>query len=87
MNWVNKHKLPATEAIKYEGNLYITTDSLWEALHTMFNSALHCPIDKEVLNEIEPKPTLIWAPFSKEEFQQALIKYNNSSTPGPNKLM
>ena len=87
MNWVNKHKLPATEAIKYEGNLCITTDSLWEALHAIFNSVLYCPIDKEVLNEIEPKPTSIWAPFSKEEFQQALIKCNNSSALGPDKLM
>ena len=87
MNWVNKHKLPATEAIKYEENPYITTDSLWEALHAMFNSALHHPIDKEVLNEIKPKPTSIWAPFLKEEFQQTLIKCNNSSAPSPNKLM
>jgi len=87
MNWVNKRKLPATEAIKYDGNLCITTDSLWEALYTIFNSALHQPIDEEVLNEIEPKPTTIWPPFSKEEFRQALTKCNNSLAPGPDKLM
>jgi len=87
MNWVNKRKLPATEAIKYDGNPCITTDSLWEALHATFNSALHQPTDKEVLNEIEPKPTTTWAPFSKEKFHQALTKCNNSSAPGPDKLM
>jgi len=87
MNWVNKCKLPATEAIKYEGNPYITTECLWEALHTTFNLALYCQIDKEVLNEIGSKPTSIWVPFSKEEFRQALIKYNNSLAPGPDKLM
>ena len=86
MNWVNKHKLPTTEAIKYEGNPCITTKCLWKALHTTFNSALYHQIDEEVLNEIRSKPTLIWVPFSKEEFQQALIKCNNSSAPGPDKL-
>jgi len=87
MNWVNKHKLPTTEAIKYDGNPCIITDSLWEALHATFNSALHQPIDDEVLNQIEPKPTTIWTPFSKEEFRQALTKCNNLSAPSPDKLM
>jgi len=87
MNWVNKYKLPATEAIKYDGNLCITTDSLWKALYATFNSALHRPIDKEVLNEIEPKPTIIWAPFLKEKFCQALTKCNNLLAPGLDKLM
>jgi len=68
MNWVNKHKLSTTKAIKYEGNLCITTKHLWEALHATFNSALHRQIDKEVLNEIGSKPTSIWVLFSKEEF-------------------
>ena len=87
MNWVNKHKLPTTEAIKYNGNLCITTDTLWEALHATFNSALYRPIDEEVLNKIEPKPTTIWASFLKEKFHQALTKCNNLSAPGLDKLM
>ena len=87
MNSVNKCKLPTTKAIKYDGNLCITTDSLWEALHATFNLALHQPIDEEVLNEIKPKPTTIWAPFSKDEFCQALTKYNNLLAPGLDKLM
>ena len=68
MNWVNKRKLPATKAIKYEGNPCITTKRLWEALHTTFNLALHHQIDEEVLNEIGSKPISTWVPFSKEEF-------------------
>ena len=86
MNWVNKRKLSATEVIKYKGNLYITTECLWEALHTTFNLALHHQIDKEVLNEIGSKPISTWVPFSNEEFQQALIKCNNSLALGPDKL-
>ena len=87
MNWVSKYKLPATKAIKYEGQLYITSESLWRALHATFNTALHCQIDVKVLNKIGSKLTSNWVPFSKEEFRQALVKYNNSSAPGPNKLI
>ena len=87
MNWINKRKLPATEAIKYEGQLCFTPESIWGTLHTTFNTMLHCQVDTEVLYELSPKPTIDWVPFSKEEFRQALTKYNNSSAPGSDKLM
>ena len=87
MNWINKRKLPTTEAIKYKGQLCLTLESLWGALHATFNTALHCQVDTEVLNELRSKPTKNWVPFSKEEFRQALIKCNNSLALGPNKLM
>ena len=86
MNWINKHKLPATEAIKYKGQPCLTPESLWGALHATFNTALHRQVDTEVLNELRPKPTINWVPFSKEEFRQALIKCNNSSALGSDKL-
>ena len=87
MNWINKYKLPTTEAIKYKGQLCLIPESLWGALHATFNTALHRQVDTEVLNELRSKPTKNWVPFSKEEFRQALIKCNNSSVPGSNKLM
>ena len=87
MNWINKHKLSTTEAIKYKGQLYLTSESLWGALYATFNTTLHCQVDTEVLNELRSKPTINWVPFSKEEFKQALIKCNNSSALGPDKLM
>jgi len=86
MNWINKYKLPTTKAIKYEGQLYLTLESLWDALHATFNSVFHRQINTEVLNELRSKPTINWVPFSKEEFKQALIKCNNSSALGPDKL-
>ena len=86
MNWINKCKLPTTEAIKYESQPCLTPESIWGALHATFNTALHHQIDTEVLNELSPKPTIDWVPFSKEEFRQALTKCNNSSAPGPDKL-
>ena len=86
MNWINKWKLPAVEAIKYKGQPCLTLESLWGALHTTFNTALHRQVDTNVLNEIGSKTTTTWVLFSKEEFRQAIIKCNNSSAPGSDKL-
>ena len=87
MNWINKRKLPTVEAIKYEGQPCLTSESLWGALYTTFNTALYRQVNTNVLNEIGSKTTATWVLFLKEEFRWALIKYNNSSAPGPNKLM
>ena len=84
MNWINKHKLPAIKAIKYEGQLYLILESLWGALYITFNTVLHCQVNT---NKIGFKTTTAWVPFSKEEFIWALIKCNNSSAPSPDKLM
>ena len=48
--------------------------------------ALHCQVDVDILDEITDKPILSWSTFSKEEFRLALANYNNSFTPGPDKL-
>jgi len=87
INWINKCKLPAIEAIKYNGQPCLSPDSLWRALHSFFNTALHRQVDVNVLNEIGSKTTSSWKLFSKEEFRQAINKCNNSSVPGPDKLM
>ena len=86
MNWINRCKLPATEAIKHNGSLCLFSESLWNALHSTFNTALHRQVDLNILSKIDSKPTLQWFPFSREEFKQAISKCNNSSAPGPNKL-
>ena len=86
MNWINRHKLPATKAIKHNGSLYQSPESLWDALYNTFNTTLYCQVDPNILNEIDRKPTSQWFPFSKEEFKQAISKCNNSFVPGPNKL-
>jgi len=86
MNWINRCKLPATEAIKHNSSLCLSPESLWNALHNTFNTALHCQVDLNILNEIDHKPTSQWFPFSREEFKQVISKCNNLSAPGPNKL-
>ena len=86
-SWINKRKLSTTEAIKHEGQPCLTLENLWNALHSTFNTALHRQVNTDIFNELSPKPITVWAPFSKEEFRQALNKCNNSSVPGPDKLI
>ena len=42
MNWINRCKLLATEAIKFNSQPCITPDSLWNALHDTFNHTINC---------------------------------------------
>ena len=39
MSWVNKHKLLAIKAIKYNDQPYLEINELWQALHLPFNMA------------------------------------------------
>ena len=86
MNWVKKHKLPAIEAIQYEGWLYIKLEGLWKALHNSFNSAQSQEVDIHVLDKIPSKPKRDWNLFSKQELIDAIEKCNNLSALGSNKL-
>ena len=57
MNWINKYKLPAIKAIKYDSHPCLSPDSLWKVLHNSFNTALNRQIDTNILSEIEHKAT------------------------------
>jgi len=87
MNWVNKYKLSTIKSIKYNNHQCLEIDDLWNALHSTFNIALHCQVNVNILDEITDKPISSWPTFLKEEFRLALANCNNSSTPGPNKLL
>ena len=86
MNWVKKRKLPATEAIKYNGSLCLSPKSLWNTLHGSFNTALYCQVDFNILNKVESKHCQVWNPFSRYEFESAIHNYSDSSAPGPDKM-
>ena len=86
MNWIKKRKLPAIKAITHNGQPCLTFDSLWNALHNTFNTALNCQVDLNIINKIEHKLSQNWFPFSKEEFKSAISKCSNASAPGPDKL-
>jgi len=86
MNWINKRKLPAIEAIKYNGCFCIEIDDLWLALHLFFNIAQDHQINIRVLYEISNKVSMVWVYFSKVEFISSINKCNNLSSPDLNKL-
>ena len=87
MNWVNKRKLPVIETIKYNNQRCSDINDLWYALHSTFNTASNRQVNMDILNEITNKPTVPWPVFSKEEFRTAISSCNNSSAPGPDKLL
>ena len=86
MNWVNKCKLPAIKAIKYNDQQCLNINNLWNALHSTFNTALHHQVDVKILDEIAEKLTFSWPLFSREEFRIAIANCNNTSASGPDKL-
>ena len=86
MNWAQKQKLPAIEAIQFNSRLYIELDNLWQALHLSFNSAHNHYFNIDILDEISLKLVSEWKLFSKEEFKNATSKYNNLLAPGLDKI-
>ena len=86
MNWVNKHKLPAIEIVKYNSQPCLEINNFWHTLHLTFNMAQDQYINKDVLNEITSFVTSSWNSFSKEEFTSIIAKCNILSTPSPDKL-
>ena len=72
--------------IKYNSRPCSELEDLWQALHSSFNTAQFHQVNENVLNELNPYRSLSWLPFLKKEFTSAIVKCNNSSAPGPDKL-
>ena len=86
INLVNKRKLLAIKAIKYNSHSYIKIDNLWLALYSSFNIAQDHQINIRVLNEISNKVSMVWVYFSKAKSISSINKCNNLSSLGPDKL-
>jgi len=87
MNWVNKWKLSAPEAIKFNSQLCLELDNLCKVLHSTFNTAQHYHVESDVLNKLGSYSSLPWAQFVEEEFTSSLLKCSNMFTPGSDKLL
>ena len=87
MNWVKKCKLLATKALQFNKRFCIKLDSLWQALHQIFNSVQDCFINLDMLDEIPSKSTTMWKLFSYKEFKSTINKCNNFFTPRPNCIL
>ena len=86
INLVNKRKLLAIKAIKYNSHSYIKIDNLWLALYLSFNIAQDHQINIRVLNEISNKVSMVWVYFSKEKSISSINKCNILSSLGLDKL-
>ena len=86
MNWIGRRKLPTIKAINHNGQPCLSPESLWNALHSTFNTALHRQVDLNILNEVERYPSVSWSPFSKDEFKLVISKCSDLSAPGLDKL-
>ena len=72
MNWINRRKLPATEAIKHNGSPCLSSESLWNAPYSTFNTALNRQIDLDILSKINRKPIHNGFPFPKKNSSKQL---------------
>jgi len=55
MKWVNKCKIPAIKAIRYNGRPCVKIEDTWNVLYSSFNMAQNQYIDFDVLNNISNK--------------------------------
>jgi len=62
MSWVKQCKLPAVEAIRYQGLPCNSLPDLWHALHSSYNAAANRPIQLSILDDIPSLTTRSWVP-------------------------
>ena len=56
-SWINRWQLPAIKAIKHNSQPCLSPESLWDAMHSTFNTAQDHQTNIKILNEINHKPT------------------------------
>ena len=83
MSWVKQQKLPAVEAIRFQGQSCNNLPDLWKALHQSYNAAANRSVDLSVIDEVPSQATRSWVPFSLLEIQEALKACSNVSVPSP----
>ena len=86
MSWVKQRKLPAVEAIWFQGQHCNNLPDLWRALHQSYNAAANRSVDLSVLDEVPSQTTCSWVPFSLLEMQEALKVCSYIFAPGPDHI-
>ena len=61
-------------------------EDLFEALHSMYNSANDRPVDLSALDPLPQMEERDWVPFSELEYTEALAKCASNSAPGPDHI-
>src|SRR6185369_2918659 len=83
INWVKPRRLPAVEAISYQGTPCSSSEQLWTALDSTFHAASNREADPSILDEAVSLTTREWTPFSMTELRTAIKGTSSSSSPGP----
>jgi len=52
MSWVKQCKLPAVEAIRYQGLSCNSLPDLWHALHLSYNAAANRSVELSILDDV-----------------------------------
>ena len=86
MSWVKQHKLPAVEAICFQGQPCNDLPDLWRALYQSYNATANHSVDQSVLDEVSSQATCSWVPFSLLEMQEVLKACSNVSAPDPDHI-
>ena len=87
MDWVGPWKMPPMEAITFKGQPCLSSDAVWSALHTMFNSALDWDTDVFwVFPGLPVRDEQPWLDFSLAEMTEVLARCSGQSAPGPDHL-
>ena len=86
MDWVKQRKLPAVEAIRYQGEPCHDLPDLWNALHGTYNAAAGRPVNADILQEAPSFPARDWRPFSFLELEESLSACAGNSAPGPDHI-
>jgi len=86
MSWVKQHKLPAVEAIQYQGLLCNSLSDLWHALHSSYNAAVNRSVQLSILDDVLCLTPWPWVSFSMLEMSETLKACSNVSAPGPDHI-
>jgi len=86
MELVKQRKLPACEAIQYNGQSCYQMSNLWDALHNTNNSASCREVDLSVLDLLPTLQEREWPPFSSLKLTDTLSSCSSRSSPGPDHI-
>ena len=83
MSWVKQRKLPAIEAIWYQGLPCNSLSDLWHALHLSYNAAANRLVQLSILDDVLCLAPQLWVLFFMLEMSEALKACSNVSALGP----
>ena len=72
------------DTIKYNSIPCNMLKELWSTLYSLYNSAYHYQVNKNILKELQPATTQPWYKFIAQELWNILKKCANNSIPSPN---